>query len=139
MTLLFKNELILSLLKTILTGSLDSYYKGCLPEIQKCNQSGNVTACQRTDDICGVEIHRPIQHDTYFDPYDVRQSSDDDEPIPPETYLLYLNRDSVLKAIGARTKFEECSSQSEDNFGTTGDRKFSASSPLTHFSFLGRH
>lgn len=57
-----------------------------------------------------------------FDVYDVRAPSND--PNPPETYSNYLADKSVVKAIGAKTSYQECPNGPYNKFSSTGDSKF---------------
>ncbi len=41
-----------------------------------------------------------------FDVYDICSPSND--PNPPETYVTYLQSESVMKAIGAKVTYAEC-------------------------------
>lgn len=55
--------------------------------------------------------------------YDIRQPQND--PFPPQTYSTYLANPNVVKAIGARTKYQECPNGPYNKFSQTGDSKFS--------------
>jgi hypothetical protein len=60
-----------------------------------------------------------IYSSTDFDPYDIRSPSRD--PNPPETYVTYLARADVRKAIGAQVAYGECPFKPALGFELTGD------------------
>jgi len=64
-----------------------------------------------------------VPDDLDFD--DIRQSGNN--TLPPETYATYLTDPDVLRRIGAKTEYVECSRPAHDQFTSTGDRKFSYS------------
>jgi len=64
-----------------------------------------------------------------FDVYDVRAPSND--PNPPETYKNYLTSAAVVKAIGAKSAYQECANAPYNKFTTTGDGKLAS----RNFSF----
>jgi hypothetical protein len=47
-----------------------------------------------------------------------------DDVDPPETFLEYLTRADVMDAIGANTRFAECSDTVYANMATTGDGQY---------------
>ena len=113
---------------------LNSYNSDCLPAIKKCQSSGTVEACQNADNTCSNDIEDPITESADFDVYDVRAGSND--PNPPSTYTSYLQQSSVTKAIGARSKYQDCPTGAYNKFSSTGDSKFSSSRAPLCFGFL---
>lgn len=97
------------------------YNNDCLPAIKACDESGTNSACANADNVCNSGIQNPITRDADFDVYDIRESSDN--PNPPDTYMSYLNDPDVKKAIGAQSKYEECSDRAGFPFQKTGDSK----------------
>ena len=96
---------------------MNSYNSDCLPALQQCTATtGNNNACADAVDTCYNEIEGDISA-ANFDVYDIREPSND--PFPPETYVNYLHTSSVVKAIGAKSTYTECSDAS--GFSNTGD------------------
>lgn len=100
---------------------LDAYYNQCLPALQNCTKTGTDAACTNADFVCFNTIELPIAGNRDWDVYDIRAPVDN--PNPPDTYVTYLARRDIMKAIGARSKYQECASVG-DKFQGTGDRKF---------------
>lgn len=101
---------------------LDFYANDCLPAVEKCTQNGSNQECENASTTCGSEIEQRIIDSADFDVYDVRQPSND--PYPPATYSSYLQKADVVKAIGAKTAYQECSYAVSSDFQGTGDGKF---------------
>lgn len=57
--------------------------------------------------------------DVDFDVYDIREPSAD--PFPPETYVAYLQRPDIMKAIGAQVTYGECPDEPYYKIANTGD------------------
>ncbi|KAH9215580.1 Alpha/Beta hydrolase protein [Leptodontidium sp. 2 PMI_412] len=91
---------------------LDSYETYCLPLLKKC---GEVTG---TDEACEMAHHIYVVD---MNVYDMRKGFNN--PLPPKTYVAYLRRPEVAKAIGASGKFPftECSDKLFSKFTKTGD------------------
>jgi carboxypeptidase C (cathepsin A) len=100
---------------------LQSYNNDCLPAIQACIQSGSNSDCENADSVCYNDIEGPISESGNFDVYDIREPSND--PYPPETYVTYLQSSSVVKAIGAKSTYQECPDAPYNKFAKTGDGK----------------
>ncbi|KAJ9194454.1 hypothetical protein DTO164E3_7339 [Paecilomyces variotii] len=98
---------------------LDFYANDCLPAVEKCTQNGSNQECENASTTCGSEIEQRIIDSADFDVYDVRQPSND--PYPPATYSSYLQKADVVKAIGAKTAYQECSYAVSSDFQGTGD------------------
>ncbi|KAH8689543.1 putative carboxypeptidase S1 [Talaromyces proteolyticus] len=107
---------------------LDSYNNDCLPAIKQCASSGSDSDCSNAGDTCG-QIESSIQEAADFDPYDVREPSND--PYPPSTYSTYLTDSSVVKAIGAKSTYQECPNGPYNKFSSTGDNSRSFLSQLS--------
>lgn len=106
---------------------LDAYNNQCLPALQQCTQSGSNSDCTNADSVCYQNIEGPISSSGDFDVYDIREPSND--PYPPKTYSTYLSDPTVVKAIGARTNYQECPNGPYNKFASTGDSKFYLTSP----------
>jgi hypothetical protein len=102
---------------------MSSYTSDCLPAIQSCKSSGSNSACENADSVCYDDIEGPISEGN-FDVYDIREPSND--PYPPETYVSYLQSSSVVKAIGAKSTYQECPNAPYNKFANTGDGKYSS-------------
>ncbi|KAF2806525.1 putative carboxypeptidase S1 [Mytilinidion resinicola] len=98
---------------------MSTYTSDCLPAIQSCASSGSNSACQNADNTCYQDIEGPLSEVGDFDVYDIREPSDD--PYPPATYQTYLTTSSVVKAIGAKSTYQECPSAPYNKFSSTGD------------------
>ncbi|KAL3447813.1 Alpha/Beta hydrolase protein [Aspergillus insuetus] len=96
------------------------YYATCLPALNECpSPTGGNVACVAASAICYELIEGPIASTGSFDVYDVRALAQD--PNPPSTYSKYLLRPDVLKAIGARSVYQECPTTAYALFSATGD------------------
>lgn len=120
---------------------LDSYTSSCAPALDQCHSSGSDSDCQNSDSTCYNDIEGPLSSSTSnggvalydFDVYDIREPSQD--PYPPSTYKTYLTTASVVKAIGAKSTYQECPTAQYNKFSSTGDSK-SNSTCATHRSML---
>lgn len=104
------------------TSLLSDYNDQCLPAIQQCAKTGSNSDCQNADSTCYDTIEGPISSSGDWDVYDIREPSND--PYPPSTYSTYLSNPSVVKAIGARTSYQECPNGPYNKFASTGDSRF---------------
>ncbi|KAF2489930.1 putative carboxypeptidase S1 [Lophium mytilinum] len=98
---------------------MSTYNSDCLPAIQSCTSSGSSSDCQNADNTCYQDIEGPLSEVGDFDVYDIREPSDD--PYPPSTYQTYLTTASVVKAIGAKSTYQECPNAPYNKFASTGD------------------
>jgi len=99
---------------------------GCVPRIKQCAKTGDNTICRQADDFCNQHVLTPAMGDR--NPYFFPHSKDD--PFPSESYVKYLSLPEVLSAIGAESKFNECSNDPNDDFMTTGDAARSSTPAL---------
>jgi hypothetical protein len=106
---------------------MDSFTTECLPGLQNCTSLGvaenfdSDETCNIADNDCYSAVDTAIYSAGDFDPYDVREPSDD--PYPPQNYVDYLARADVRTAIGAVGTYTDCSSGVGNAFSNTGDRK----------------
>jgi carboxypeptidase C (cathepsin A) len=103
------------------TDLMSSYNTVCFPAASNCSGLvGDNEDCRVADDECQSVIDQPLYElfGNDFNVYDIRP----DAPQPPENYVDYLNRKDVLKAIGAKSSYEECSNSASGDFYMTGDR-----------------
>ncbi|KAK8063011.1 hypothetical protein PG997_015108 [Apiospora hydei] len=98
---------------------MNTYTSDCEPAINGCYSTGTGDLCSGAQDTCVQDIENAIMGEADFDPYDVRQSSND--PYPPGQYKNYLAKQSVQKAIGAQSSYQECPSAPYLKFSDTGD------------------
>lgn len=91
----------------------------CLPDLLLCNRTASNFDCATADRACNAVIERPLYSIIDFDLYDIREPSDNKEP--PNNYLAYLQDPQILKAIGAKKTYTECSSEISQRFIATGD------------------
>lgn len=99
----------------------EAYETQCLPLLQQCpGETGTDTACLNADNQCYESVEGVVENgDIDFDVYDIRQPSVD--PFPPETYVAYLQRPDIMKAIGAQVTYGECPDEPYYKIGNTGD------------------
>lgn len=93
----------------------------CIPALQACRSSGSNSDCVNADNVCFQGIEGALQEEADFDVYDIRAGRDD--PNPPKTYTQYLADSSVVAAIGAKSKYQECAEAVGNKFSRTGDGK----------------
>ena len=106
---------------------LDAYRTQCAPALAQCRASGSDSDCQASDSACYNAVEGPLSSGTAnggvasydFDVYDIRQPSND--AFPPKTYSTYLTDPTVVKAIGARSAYQECPNGPYQKFASTGD------------------
>ncbi|EPS31077.1 Carboxypeptidase S1 [Penicillium oxalicum] len=108
---------------------LSAYNNQCLPAIQKCAKTGSNSDCVNASNVCYSTVEGPISNSGDFDVYDIREPSND--PNPPSTYSSYLARSSVVKAIGAKSTYQECPNGAYNKFASTGDNPRSFLSTLS--------
>lgn len=99
----------------------EAYETRCLPLLQKCpGVAGTDTACLDADNACYNLVEGVVENGAVdFDVYDIRQPSVD--PFPPETYVAYLQRPDIMKAIGAQITYGECPDEPYYKIANTGD------------------
>ncbi|KAH7067232.1 putative carboxypeptidase S1 [Paraphoma chrysanthemicola] len=95
------------------------YEDYCLPDLLLCNTTGSNFDCATADRACTAVVESPLYNMIDFDLYDIRKPSDNNEP--PNNFLAYLKNKNVLRAIGAKRVFEECSAEVSRRFVETGD------------------
>ncbi|KAH6952759.1 hypothetical protein HG530_000637 [Fusarium avenaceum] len=108
--------------KKLLTRFIDLYDEYCLPALKNCTKlEGQDKECAKADDVCNTQMftNLEIASRTDFNVYDVRIGRDDVDP--PENFLEYITRADIMDAIGANTRFTECSDTVFANMVTTGD------------------
>ncbi|TVY52988.1 Carboxypeptidase S1 [Lachnellula cervina] len=97
-----------------------NYTATCLPALLACNSTTEETPqCHNAEQQCNTVDSSFSAYYPDFDPYDIRQPGS--APFPPETYVNYLNDPAVLKAIGAKTNYSECSDAVDVPFAQFGD------------------
>ncbi|KAK7912223.1 hypothetical protein PG985_014704 [Apiospora marii] len=104
------------------TDYMNAYESDCAPAVDGCagaGASGSDDSCSQAQDTCTEDIENAIIGEADFDPYDVRQPEDD--PFPPGQYISYLGNETVQKAIGAQSNFQECPTAPYQKFSNTGD------------------
>lgn len=99
----------------------DAYETQCLPLLQQCpGEVGTDSACLNADNVCYDTVEGVVENgDIDFDVYDIREPSAD--PYPPETYVAYLQRPDIMKAIGAQVTYGECPDAPYYKIANTGD------------------
>lgn len=116
--------------QSMYTTIMNKYTTSCVPAVQQCtNLTGENQSCREADAICETVIDQPL-YDSFsedFNVYDVRPNATQ----PSEAYVDYLNRDDVIKAIGAKSDYQECSNDVSSDFGDTGDHARSLLSALS--------
>ncbi|KAG2071395.1 alpha/beta-hydrolase [Suillus decipiens] len=102
----------------------DSLYgpDGCVAQENACYAAGTLSTysdkiCRDADNYCGGDVTSPTVGN--YDPYDLRQNLS--ALFPPEYYVDYLNKEDVMKKIGAQVEYVECPNAPGDEFAKTGD------------------
>ncbi|OCL06842.1 alpha/beta-hydrolase [Glonium stellatum] len=96
-----------------------TYSRACLPASQACMSTGTDDDCSNANRRCYNDIEGPLTGAANFNVYDIRQPSND--PNPPETYVQYLQSAAVVKAIGAKSTYQECPDAPYNKFTPSGD------------------
>lgn len=120
----------------ILTSPQSAYTKKCVPALASCTGlTGNNNACLSGDSTCRSAVETPIENANDFNVYDVLEPSSAQSTDPPETYVDYLQSQSVMTAIGAQTTYGECPDTPYNKMVGSGDGKILDSSipPCLHF------
>lgn len=99
----------------------EAYETQCLPLLEQCpGEVGTDSACLNADNVCYNTVEGVVENgDIDFDVYDIREPSAD--PYPPETYVAYLQRPDIMKAIGAQVTYAECPDAPYYKIANTGD------------------
>ncbi|KAE8444100.1 hypothetical protein EG329_000882 [Mollisiaceae sp. DMI_Dod_QoI] len=107
--------------KSIADAYMANYTEYCLPALLPCNSTTlTLAACQNASNACDtVDMAFGTYFPTDFDNYDIRQPAS--SPFPPETYANYLQDPEIMKRIGARANYSECSDDAGNPFGVFGD------------------
>ncbi|RMJ24387.1 Carboxypeptidase S1 [Aspergillus sp. HF37] len=98
---------------------MEAYRQSCLPAIQNCPKNGGDLACVNANQVCLNTIQSPLTNEADFNVYNIRCPSG--KGGPPSTYKSYLQDEKVMKAIGAKSDYVECSSIVGRHFQSTGD------------------
>lgn len=108
---------------TVYTEYMAGYEATCLPALENCTSTtGEIAQCHNGDVICDDNDGKFGAYYPDIDFYDIRQTSL--ALYPPETYVNYLSDPAVMKAIGAKSSYIECSDPVDAPFFATGDGKF---------------
>jgi carboxypeptidase C (cathepsin A) len=108
---------------------LQGYNEACLPAMQNCTSlTADDMDCYMADYLCQTAVDVPLlgSFGADFNVYDIRE----DVPQPSAQYATYLQRFDVMKAIGAKGQYRDCSRNVSDNFIAAGDRKSPNPCPL---------
>jgi len=102
----------------------------CMPPLEQCSKTGSDFDCMNASNLCFDNVESTtIGESSDFDAYDLRKGSN--YTFPLTTFESYLQKPSIVKAIGANQKiqFQSCSDAVYSYFNTTGDR---TSFPITN-------
>lgn len=95
-----------------------------MPALASCTGlTGNNNACLSGDSTCRSAVETPIENANDFNVYDVLEPSSAQSTDPPETYVDYLQSQSVMTAIGAQTTYGECPDTPYNKMVGSGDGK----------------
>ena len=110
--------------QSVYNAYMAAYKAKCLPALENCTSTtGEIPQCSAADNACSdVDGAFSVYYPSY-DPYDIRQPAS--APFPPETYVTYLQQPSVMKAIGAKVVYSECSDPVDAPFAAYGDGRLS--------------
>jgi carboxypeptidase C (cathepsin A) len=91
--------------------------------LEKCANGGSDQECMDANVNCILNVDNPLGNliDPTVDGYDIRQHGDN--TVPNGDYVAYLTDPDVLRRIGARSNYSECSGPVHDLFSATGDRR----------------
>ncbi|PLW42980.1 hypothetical protein PCASD_04728 [Puccinia coronata f. sp. avenae] len=106
------NPATLAVVKTALNTK-----KGCLAQLKNCANNGSNDVCQDADNFCAQHVTAPLlgNRSPYYFPHGKN------DPFPSLSFLRYLDRWDVMRAIGAESKFMACQDDIGDDFWTTAD------------------
>ncbi|EFP93244.2 uncharacterized protein PGTG_19190 [Puccinia graminis f. sp. tritici CRL 75-36-700-3] len=106
------NAATLAVVKTAL-----NHKNGCLVQLKNCANNGSNDVCQDTDNFCAQYVSAPLlgNRSTYYFP------NSKNDTFPSLSFLKYLDRSDVKRAIGAETQFSACQDNIGDDFWTTAD------------------
>jgi hypothetical protein len=105
---------------------MEAYETGCLPPLENCTSTtGEISQCYDAHEACGNVDNAFSAYYPNIDYYDIRQSSL--ALYPPETYVKYLTDPVIMKAIGAKSNYSECSDPVDAPFAAFGDGKLAFS------------
>lgn len=121
-TFLYNNSYRSLINKTQYSSYIHAYKSKCLPAVDECYSNRTDAACASAGTVCYNAIEGPLSNSADFDVYDIRAPSND--PEPPENYVKYLTSADVVKAIGAKSTYSECSDAAGAKFRPTGDSKY---------------
>lgn len=111
-----------------------AYTKKCVPALASCTGlTGNNNACLSGDNTCRSAVETPIENANDFNVYDVLEPSSSQSTDPPETYVDYLQSQSVMTAIGAQTTYGECPDTPYNKMVSSGDGKSSVFCPQPRY------
>ena len=114
--------------QTEYTAILDAYNAQCVPALQNCTGLiGDDEGCLNADLTCMMVVDNELDSN-FNNPYDIRPNALQ----PPAQYAEYLSRPDVMKAIGAKSEYQECSDSVSSDFYNTGDRMFSSLKGFEH-------
>jgi carboxypeptidase C (cathepsin A) len=103
------------------TTLMDQYTNVCAPAAAKCKGlTGHDQECNAAMDVCLDGFYTALNTND-IDVYDIRAPNND--PNPPADFVLYLADPAVMKAIGANSSFQYCSSDANELIVNTGDSK----------------
>ncbi|KAK7720510.1 hypothetical protein SLS63_009728 [Diaporthe eres] len=101
---------------------MSAYTSKCVPALASCTGlTGNNNACLNGDSTCRSAVESPIENANDFNVYDVLEPSSSQSTDPPETYVDYLQTQSVMTAIGAQTTYGECPDTPYNKMVGSGD------------------
>jgi hypothetical protein len=99
---------------------MKNYTEYCLPPLLTCNSTTTETPqCVNAHIACGnVDGNFSVYYPD-VDPYDIRQPGS--ALFPPETYVNYISDPAIMKAIGAKSNYSECSDAADAPFEAFAD------------------
>lgn len=108
---------------TVLAALNESFFGpgGCQEQELACYAAGNSTdsnqICRQADNFCIENVFAPAVGDRDSD--DLRQNSS--SLFPSESYVTFLRNATIMKLIGAESRYTECSGPVDGQFSRTGD------------------
>ncbi|CAG8677202.1 5227_t:CDS:2, partial [Ambispora gerdemannii] len=100
----------------------------CDMDLRKCVETRKPADCSAADNFCLHHIYDVFYNTSGLNNYDMRVSNL--TLYPPSDYQGYLNQSHVIKQIGARKSYEECSNSVFDSFAINGENALSSAEDI---------
>ncbi|CAG8455913.1 267_t:CDS:2 [Diversispora eburnea] len=99
-----------------LISKMKSNFPTCKKLINKCAETNSPDDCGKAGDYCGMNYYSYFLDNSGLNPYDVRYPNTTIHTHPSPDYINYLSDPDVLKKIGAKIEYTECSEKANYPF-----------------------